>query len=102
MIQLSLADGLAAKRDGLALVEAHNQRWVDRMRQYAREISVQSGHVTIDNLRIIADKLGLHPPTPKIWGAIFHSHEWKHIDWQRSAWPTNKGRHIQVWRYIGT
>lgn len=98
-MQLSLTDSLTAKRDGLAQVEAHHQRWVDTMRQYAMEISERSGQVTIDSLRQIADKLGLHPPTPKIWGSIFHGVKWKHIDWQRSAWPSNKGRHIQVWKY---
>ena len=100
-MELSLADGLQAKRDGLALVEAHNHRWVDRMRQYAMEISEKSGHVTIDNLRQFAEKMNLHPKNSYAWGSVFHGVKWKHIGWQRSALPSNKGRHIQVWRYEG-
>jgi len=69
--------------------------WLER----EAEISEKSGHVTMDNLRVYAEKMGLHPKNSYAWGSVFHGVKWKHVGWQRSALPSNKGRHIQVWRY---
>jgi tRNA(Ile2) C34 agmatinyltransferase TiaS len=91
--------GEELKQLGLALIEDHHADFVQTMRDIARQISQESGFVSSDNLRIVADRMGLVPATPNCWGAVFAGAKWKVVGRQKSAVPGNHGREIRVWRY---
>lgn len=69
------------------------------MREHARTISDRSGFVTSDNLRVIADELGLTPANQNTWGAIFRGPHWKIVGRKKSAVPSSHAREIKVWKY---
>lgn len=102
MTQLSLADGLQAKRDGLALVEEGHRDFVQTMRSLAIQISQASGFVSSDNLRVVAERMGLTPTSPNCWGAVFLGPKWKVVGRKKSAVPGNHGREIRVWKWEGS
>lgn len=98
MTQLSLDEGVRLKIQGLDALE-DDHRFLDTMREAAIRISHESGFVTSDNLRVLADKLGLKPKHPNAWGALFRGPHWTIIGRQKSAVPGNRAREIKVWRY---
>jgi len=99
-LTLDAAQGERLKQEGLDAVE-HDGEFLLLMRKHAIEISRSSGFVTTDNLRVIADKMGLVPRSPNSWGGIFRGPKWKIIGRQKSAVPGNHAREIKVWRYVG-
>lgn len=102
MTQLTLQDAATAeslKQEGIALVALNAENFVAIMRAAARRISEESGFVSSDNLRVIADGMGLVPHHPNAWGAIFSGSHWKEIGRQKSKLPGNRAREIRVWRW---
>jgi hypothetical protein len=101
MTQLTLdaAQGEQLKQAGLASAES-DASFLSTMRDVAQEISQASGFVTSDNLRIVADKMGLSPRSPNSWGAIFHGKHWQVIGRCKSAVPGNHRREIKMWRWV--
>lgn len=63
------------------------------------EIALESGFVSVDNLRAYADKLGWVPVHPNSWGCVFRGHHWRCIGRQQSALPSNHGRYISIWEW---
>ena len=57
----TLDDALARKTAGLARVEATHPDFVPRLRAAARAYALQHGTVTADDVRRLADELGLRP-----------------------------------------
>lgn len=74
--------------------------FVLRMRAVAKDISIKSGFVSSDNLRVMADALGWVPVHPASWGAIFRGPQWQEIGRQKSAVPSNHHREIRIWRWV--
>ncbi len=102
MSQLTFQDaalGAALKDQGLAAVSVNADNFLRLMRATARRISDESGFCSTDNLRVIADRLGLVPHHPNAWGAIFTGKHWKEIGRQKSKYPGNHAREIRVWRW---
>mgnify|MGYP003394019939 CR=1 FL=1 len=101
MTQLTLdsAHGELLKHQGQAAVEDTDQGFVAIMRECAREISDQAGFVTCDNLRLIADGMGLVPKHQNSWGSIFRGSHWKIIGRQKSALPSSHAREIKIWKW---
>ena len=97
MIQMNLEEGLAAKDEGLELVEENNLRWVDWMRMMAKGRIKMYGQVTVDDLRKYADGANWYPASPNAWGAIFRGPEWVELGREKSRVPSNHGRKITVW-----
>lgn len=101
MTQLSIHDALSGatrKAAGQARMEQIDP-FVLRMREVAKAISLESGFVSADNLRVYADKLGWAPIHNASWGAIFRGPQWREIGRQKSAVPSNHNREIRVWRW---
>lgn len=97
-LTLDAAHGEALKQAGLDAVE-DDAPFVQTMREIARQISDRSGMVTSDNLRIIADKMGLAPRSDHSWGGIFRGKQWKIIGRCKSALPSNHRRELKIWRW---
>lgn len=103
MTQLTLRDAAASaalKEVGQNAIEQTDQGFVALMRQYARVIAENSGFVSIDNLRIVAENLGVVPTHQNSWGAVFRGPHWKIVGRQKSALPSNHHREIRVWEWV--
>lgn len=99
MMQLSLTDGLARKRDGLSSIERHHPSFVQLIRQEAIRMSNLFGSVTSDDLRIFAELNEFDAPHPNCWGAVFAGSSWRVIGHKKSVLVTNHHREIKIWRY---
>lgn len=99
--QLSLDDALRDQALGKRIAEATNAGFVELVREVARGIAMRTGAVTVDDLRVYAAERGLEPSSPAAWGVVFIGPEWEMIGRQRSALPSNRGREVKVWRWVG-
>lgn len=91
--------GLDLKQKGMARVAENNQEFLERARAIARKVCLEFDDVTSDDVRY---RLNLTPLHPNAWGALFAQKEWEFTgDRVRSTWPSNHGREIKVWRWIG-
>ncbi len=101
MTQLSLdtAQGEILKKQGQATVIAGSLSFVQFMQAQAIEISDKCGFVSSDNLRVIAEELGMVPHHPNVWGSIFRGKHWRVIGRKKSAVVGNHGRSISIWRH---
>lgn len=95
--QFDLFESKNGKEAGQALVESHNEHFVERMRAQARRLCAINGTVTSDDLREAANDLGIRPRHPNAWGAIFHGDEWRAVSYTRSKLVSNHARTIRVW-----
>ena len=100
--QLTLDDALARKAAGLDRVEATHPDFVPRLRAAARAYAIRHGTVTADDVRRLADELGLRPRSPNAWGAIFAGRGWAKVGERPSAVLTNHGHRNPVWRLSET
>lgn len=98
MTQLDLLQGELLRDEGIDKVSDNNQVFIETMRGYARMIIRNSGSVTTDSLRVIADQIGLEPNSHQAWGAIFRSKEFEACGYTHSRVPSNHGRLIRRWR----
>lgn len=91
------------RRDaGIEKVSANNSEFLNTMRHVARRISQWRGQVSADDLRVWADeKGGMQPSHPNAWGGVFKQAGWVCTGRRKSAWPSNHGRWIAVWRWEG-
>jgi hypothetical protein len=95
------ADGHSLKVEGQDLVEGHNRYFMETMREEAKRISHEVGHVTSDDLRIYAGARGIEPTHPNCWGAIFRVPSWRVVGRTKSYISSNHTREIRIWKYIG-
>lgn len=98
-MELSLADGLQAKRDGLALVEESDHKFIELMREAAIRISNIQGMVSSDDLRLYGCAHGIYPRHQNSYGAIFRGKRWREIGRKKSALPSSHAREIRVWKW---
>lgn len=94
----SRSTGEELRDGGLDKVEKSHGRWVDRMRELARQIARSRGFVSADDLRDHANKTGDHPHHQNAWGAIFRGAEWELWRYTKSRHATNHARRIGVWK----
>ena len=102
MTQLTLRDAATAetlKQEGLASVAVNADNFLRIMRATARRISEESGFVTVENLRIVAEKLGLEPHHCNAYGAIFIGKHWRIIGRKKSVIPSSHAREIKIWKW---
>ena len=85
------------KERGLELVESNNMEFLKAMRFNAYLIAREEGRVCADDLRPIADRLGIKPNHSSAWGAVFRGKTFKRIDYIKSVYPSNHSRPISVW-----
>ena len=93
--------GLRLKQRGIDAVEESNFDWVSFMRELAQTHSDIYGSVTADNVRNVSEKTARHPKHPNAYGAVFKGKGWKAIGYTQSQHPSNHGRTIRVWRWVG-
>lgn len=82
---------------GLSLVSLNAGEFVDRMREYARDVCSTSGVVTTDELREYAERIGISPHHRNAWGAVFRRPEFRPVGYRPSRLPSNRARVIRVW-----
>jgi len=99
--ELTEATGRELRDEGLERVSSHNADWLERVRLEARRVSAWKGHVSADDVRERADKLGLVPTHRNAWGAVFKDEGWKPVGWKLSKRPAAHGRAVRVWTWIG-
>ena len=99
-MRLNAQLGEQLKLNGQTDVEAHSAAFLEVMRDKAREISDLSGFVTADQLRPIAETLGIVPHHPNLWGCLWREAGWQQVGWRKSAWPSSHRRMISVWRWV--
>lgn len=99
MTQLSLMDGEHLKQLGISAIEQTDRAFVVTMRGIAKRIAIESGQVSTDNLRVIAEKMGWQPKHPNSWGSCIKGKGWTIIGYQKSALPSNHSRPIAIWRW---
>ena len=91
--------GASLKQHGQDMTAWSNLQFVETMRESARLICKSHGSVTIDDLRMKAEKYNVYPLSPNAWGAIFHEKGWRLIDHVQSQVKTNRARWIGRWRW---
>jgi hypothetical protein len=98
-MQLCLPEttGLTLREEGLALIEAHAGDFLRVMRGLAERMAKEHGSVSADELRPLADSLGLVPHHPNAWGSLFKAPGWRCIDTRISTTPSAHARLIRVW-----
>jgi len=92
--------GECLKVAGQLSVETNDLHFLETIREVAKQISRASGFVSTDNLRPIAEAMGLHPKSPNAWGAVFMGKHWKTVGRKKSALASNHYREIRVWEYV--
>ena len=97
MIQENLQLGERLKLFGLDLVEMNNEGFVKGMRNLAIEMIKHGGQMTVDDLRIIADKYDIKPNHSGAWGSIFRSKDFIHCGYRQSKRPSNHARPVNIW-----
>jgi len=96
--QLNLPEASSAKHHGQALVESHNERFVEVMREEARRLCRADGSCTSDDLRAYALLAKLSPKHPNAWGSIFRGPEFESVGFERSKLLSSHARTIRRWR----
>ena len=89
--------GNQLKLAGLDLVELHNRKWMDIIRDVARRICRECFQVSADDLHQWADDHDCHPGHRNAWGAVFRGNEWTVVGYKHSEYPSNHARLISVW-----
>ncbi|MEM6485324.1 MAG: hypothetical protein AAF662_10110 [Pseudomonadota bacterium] len=92
-----MLDGETQKQQGLDLVVLNNQEFVKCMREHAESIALHKGDVSADDLRPVAERIGIEPNHPNAWGAIFKGRVFRRKSSVKSRWPSNHGRYITLW-----
>ena len=98
---LDLADGMARQEAGKDRREAAEEDWLTWIRAVARRISLSHGEVCVDALRQEAVRAQREPRHPNTWGCVFRGPEWEMVGRVHSAVPSNRGREVKRWRYLG-
>jgi len=98
-VALDNVAAIQAKQHGQALVESHNEDFVEVMREEARRVCYAHGTVTSDDLREYAGRAGLAPNSPNAWGCLFLGKEWESVGFERSRLVSNHARTIRRWRF---
>ena len=93
--------GLALKESGLDAIEVSNAAWLKKMREYAVTFSRFTGEVSADDVRRYAEQVHWKPHHSNAYGGIFRGTGWKAIGYTQSQHPSNHGRTIRVWRWVG-
>ena len=92
-----LSDGLRLKEEGKDRVEWNNQDFVAAVRAKAREIALENGHVSVDDLHKWADAMGIYPAHKNCWGTVFRGKDWVFVTWVQSTRATARGRWVRAW-----
>lgn len=82
---------------GLELVEFNGEGFVKKMRELAVRILKDTPEITIDDLRIIADRFGIVSHTSHCWGSIFKGKLFKAVGFRKSEIVSNHARRVTVW-----
>lgn len=98
MLQVDLFKGEQAKIYGMDLVEFNGQGFVHSMRKLAKQLLKDTPFITIDDLRIIADKYGIEPHHSNAWGSVFRTKEFEACGFQKSEIVSNHARRVLQWR----
>ena len=93
--------GLALKESGLDAIEVSNQAWLKKMREFAVGFSRQHTEVTADDVRYYAGRVHWKPHHSNAYGGIFRGPGWKPVGYTQSRHPSNHGRTIRIWRWVG-
>lgn len=89
---------------GIEKLELSHDEWLRQVRTYARTVCLRCGSVSSDALRAAESCYALPTPHhPNAWGAVFREVSkdgyWHRIETKASAYPSNHGRLIGIWRW---
>ena len=90
---------VSLKAHGQEMTAWANLTFVETMREEARRICERVGHVSIDDLRVRAQQLGIAPHSKQAWGSIFGEKGWRIVKYARSGVVTNRARVIGIWKW---
>ena len=85
----------------MALAATGNDEFLAIMRAYARGFSIRHHMVTADDVRAYADRMGLQPSSPKVWGSVFKGKGWECVGHHLSTRVANRGHQYRIWRWVG-
>jgi hypothetical protein len=100
-LALDLEAGRSRKERGLDAVAGNNESFVGTLRRAAQAHALRHGSVTADDVRTIAEQLGLTPTHKNAWGAIFRGRGWERIGERPSQLATNHAHRNPVWAWRG-
>lgn len=93
--------GQSLKQHGQNRVGWSNLLFVVTARDYAKTISQHEGSVTVDQVRLYMEGLGLQPMHSNAYGAIFTEKGWRLLHYTTSGIRSNHYRKIGVWQWVG-
>lgn len=99
-MQQSLFTGEALKTIALDGLEIKHGDFLGTARSVAKCLARKNGTVSADDVRPVMDTLGLEPPHPNVWGALFKGSEFQCIDRRPSTRASNHAREIKVWELV--
>lgn len=99
--EMNLEKGIELRDQGIAQVAENNAAFLKLMRAFAEQISMRNGEVSSDEVRLRAQAEGYAPKHSNAWGALFKAPGWKFLYRKKSVLPSNHGREIRVWKYVG-
>ncbi len=91
--------GRERKREGQERVSRNAQEFLKWVRGEAKRISHEKGSVSINDLRPLADKLGIVPHHLNAWGPVFNEDGWVPIGSVYARRPVSNGRVVRIWRW---
>ena len=90
---MTLLDGEYLKEVGMRVAEKNNQEYVDTLREIGRMIATEKGTVCIDDVRAVADVMGIKPKHPNCHGSVFNR-DFREVGMIKSRRPSNHARRI--------
>lgn len=88
---------------GIARVAASNLPFIDKAREIAALCAAThpNGTVCADDVRRIAQRIGLAPTHPNAWGALFKHPRFVMVGYRQSAKISRKAGTQRIWRLKG-
>jgi len=89
---------LRDKAVAAAVTKDANRAFVDAMRAVAYRIAREKGEVSANDLRDHAERHGITPPHPNLWGAVFLCNGFEFVRFTESSVPCRHGSAVRVWK----
>ena len=99
---LNFEQGQSLKQHGQDMAGWGSLNFVVTMREVAKQMSLEKGSVTIDDLRVYAVQHGLQPTHPNAWGTLFIEKGWLRLEDTKSGIRSNRNRRVGIWQWCPT
>lgn len=90
-----------AKQEGISRATMSNETFVSVMRLAARRIAMEQGSVHVDDVRRVAERMGVAPKSSAAWGCVFSERGvWEIVGYRASAVVSNHRHRSPVRRLV--